>query len=223
MICPQCKSKEFKTVTELDDAGDVERRVCANESCGYIISEELVIEAVDGTKMRRPRAVKQEDQPDSFNFGGTETEEPKDRLMSADEMMHLALKTQEETVGKAAREIARNILEKCAENVLEGEYTYLIEENDSPPGAVIAQAVKELKDRSYKVKQTPVPGKGVEVHVKWPTKKKASRRKKAAEVAPSQVGVMELTPKQKRQQEEKAKRKEALRARSGSRKSPPKR
>jgi hypothetical protein len=220
MICPQCKAKEFKTSSVLDDAGDVERVTCANESCGYIVSEELVVEAADGSKRKRPRHVKAEDQPEGFAFTGSSTAASKpesDGLLTAEAMMLLALQTQEETVGKQAKEIAKEILSECAENVLNGEHTYVIEEENSPPGAVIVQVVQELKDRGYKVKKTPSPGKGTEIHVKWPTKRPQKKQKKKSPVAqdaPTVVETKELTPKQQRQMEERAKRKAALKARS---------
>lgn len=220
MICPQCKSKEFKTSTVLDDVGDVERKVCANEACMYIISEAVVEDAADGTKRKRPRSVKAEDQPEAFAFKGGASAVADDGMPTAEAMMLLAIQTQEETVGKAARELAKQILDECAKNVLEGEHTHLIEEDNTPPGSVVKQAVQELKDRGYKVKKTPTPGKGTEIKVQWPTKKthKTPKKKKAAETAP-QVAVVEastLTPKQQKQEAEKAKRKLALRARSKS-------
>lgn len=218
MQCPQCKSKEFKTSTVLDDVGDVERVACANGECGYVISEAIVEEAADGTKRKRPRSIKAEDQPETFAFGGGEATAEPDLLLSAEAMMQLAVKTQEETVGKQAKEIAKLILDECAANVLDGEHKYLIKEEESPAGAVIVQMVQELKDRGYKVKKTATPGEGTEIHVKWPTKKSTKSKKKrlAAEAAP-QVGVVtkaELTPKQKKQEAEKAKRRAALKARS---------
>jgi hypothetical protein len=219
MQCPQCKSKEFKTSTVLDDAGDVERVTCANEECQYVLSEAIVEEAADGTKRKRPRSIKAESQPESFAFGGGEAPPEPDLLLSAEAMMLLAMKTQEETVGKQAKEIAKLILDECAANVLSGEHKYLIKEEDSTPGVVIVQMVQELKDRGYKVKKTATPGEGTEIHVKWPTKKatKTKKKKLAAEAA-VQVGVVttkgELTPKQQKQQAERAKRKAALKARS---------
>lgn len=222
MICPQCKTKEFKVSMELDDQGDVERRTCANDSCKYIISEEIVTEAADGSKRKRPRHVKAEDQPEGFAFTGsgsstTTSKLEQDGLLTAEAMMLLALQTQEETIGKKAKEIAKDILSECAENVLAGEHTYIIEEENSPPGAVIIQVIQELKDRGYKVKKTPSPGQGTEIQVKWPTKRPQKKQKKkpsAATDVPTVVGTAELTPKQQRQAEERAKRKAALKARS---------
>jgi hypothetical protein len=218
MICPQCKSKEFKTGTVLDDAGDVQRTVCANESCQYIIGEKVIEKAADGTERMRPRSVSLEDQPEGLAFGGGADYED-DGMLTAEAMMLLAVQTKEETVGKAAKEIAKTILVECAKVVLDGEYTYLIEEDDTPPGAVIKQVVQELKDRKYKVKQTPVPGKGMEIKVQWPTKKPQKTSKRRAAEAAHPVGIVEksdLTPKQRKQEAEKAKRKAAYRARSKS-------
>lgn len=179
MPCPQCQTVEVKTSNEIGDAGDIERTICANEDCGAILKEEVIVDRGDGTKLRRPRPVKMEDQPESFQFANRNgTLAVPDDLLNADQMLQLAINTREETVGKDAREIAKSILMACAEVVLEGEHTYLIEEKDSPSGEVIKLAIKELTNRSYKVKQTPVPGKGVEVHIKWPTKQKPKRKKK---------------------------------------------
>jgi len=180
MPCPQCQTVEVKISNEIGDAGDIERTICANEDCATILKEEVIVDRGDGTKLRRPRPIKMEDQPDNFQFanrGGTLS--PPDELLSAEQMLQLAINTREETVGKDAREIAKTILNECAEVVLEGEHTYLIEEKDSPSGEVIKLAIKELTDRSYKVKKTPIPGKGVEVQIKWPTKQKPRRKKKS--------------------------------------------
>lgn len=216
--CQQCNGKDFKTNTEIGDAGDVERIVCANDSCKFIMKETLLVDRGDGTKQRRPRAVKVEDQPDSFQSHGMSVRED-DELPSVEQMTRLAMEAREETVNKRAREIAKTILSECAGKSLDGEHMHLIEEEDSPPGEVIKQAVKELTDRGYKVKKIPVPGEGIKVHIKWPTTKKAKRKtKKAAQDVP-QIEVVEktgLTEKQKKQAEERAKRKAALRARSGS-------
>lgn len=217
MNCQQCNGKDFKTATEVGDAGDIERTVCANDACMFIMKEVLLVERGDGTKQRRPRAVKVEDQPDSYQSKGLVV----DDLPSVEQMTRMAIESREETVNKRAREIAKIILEECAGNSLKGEHTHLIEEENSPPGEVIKQAVKELTDRGYKVKKVPVPGEGIEVHVKWPTKKSSRKTKRDAQAAP-QVEVVatkaELTPKQKKQADERAKRKAALRARSGSQK-----
>ena len=217
MQCTQCKSKEFKTSTVIADEGDVERTVCAQEACQFIMREVLIVEKEDGTKQHRPRRVKPEDQPEGFGSDGAPVPEA-DPLLSAEAMMLLAIRTQEETVGKLSRDIAKSILDECAQNVLKGEHTYLIEEKNSTPGAVISQVVQELKDRGYKIKKSATPGKGTEINVKWATKKTPNKRKsrKAALDAPAiqVVGKKELTPKQQKQAAERAKRKAALRARS---------
>ena len=215
MICQQCNGKDFKTSTEIGDVGDVERTTCSNEACMFVMKEVVLVDLGDGTKQRRPRAVKVEDQPDSFQSQGMVVDE----LPSVEQMTRMAIDAREETVNKRAREIAKTILSECAGKSLDGEHTHLIEEENSPPGEVIKQAVKELTDRGYKVKKIPVPGEGIKVQIKWPTAKKAARKsKKGAKVAP-QVEVvekLELSEKQKKQAEERAKRKAAQRARSVS-------
>jgi hypothetical protein len=177
MPCSQCQTVEVKISNEIGDAGDIERTICANEDCGAILKEEVIVDRGDGTKLKRPRPVKLEDQPENFQFNGVQGAIPDD-LLSADQMLQLAINTREETVGKEAREIAKTILMACAEVVLEGEHIHIIEEEDSPSGEVIRLAVKELTDRGYKVKKTPKPGEGTELQVKWPTKQKPHRRKK---------------------------------------------
>lgn len=204
----------------IGDDGDIKRIVCANESCGYIISEHVIKERADGTKHEVPRSLKLEDQPES-----AQQDSSSDDLPTAAEMLLLAMQTQENTVGKAAKEIAKDILKMCAENVLKGEHTYLIKEEDSHTSGVITQAVRELKDRGYKVKKTPLPGKGTEVYVKWPTKKTQSKKKVVVEAArrvePVDLPLPPPSEKQRRQQAELAKRREALKTRSASQKLPP--
>ena len=216
MNCQQCNGKDFKKATEVGDTGDIERTVCANESCMFIMKEVLLVERADGTKQKRPRAVKVEDQPDSYQ-SKTMTED--DGLPSVEQMTRMAIESREETVNKRAREIAKTILSECAGKSLDGEHTYLIEEENSPPGEVIKQAIKELTDRGYKIKKIPVPGEGIKVQIKWPTKKSSRQTKRAVQAAQQVevvVGKTEPSPKQKLQAEERAKRKAALRARSHS-------
>ena len=191
MSCPQCQTIEVKTSNEIGDSGDIVRTICANEDCGVILKEELIIDRGDGTKMRRPRPIKKEDQPESFQASNRDGTPFDDGLLSAEQMLQLAINTREETVGKEAREIAKIILMGCAEVVLKGEHTYIIEEENSPSGEVIKLVIRELTDRGYKVKKTPVPGEGIEVNIKWPTKQKQKRKriKEGVAVAPLVEGA----------------------------------
>lgn len=181
MKCPACGSEKIKTVSEMDDAGDIQKVICAEDDCGYIHSSEILVERADGSKMRKPQRIKPEDQPVSFDFaakGGGGMQSPEEHIMSAEEMLELAIRTREETVGKAAREIVRDILAACAEKVLEGEHEYLITEDDAPPGEVFSLALKELRAKGYRVKKTPEPGKGTWIQVKWPTNRRGRKKKK---------------------------------------------
>lgn len=226
MKCPACGSTEVKSIQEVDDAGDIEKVICAGEECGYIHSSEIIVERADGSKMKRPQRVKPEDQPVSFDFPakGEAAAPPEERIMSAQEMMELAIRTREETIGKAAKDIVRDILAACAENVLEGKHDYLIGED--VPGGVFSLVLKELRAKGYTVKKTAEPGKGTWTHVKWPTSrrgKKSAKKKKTPDVAPEE----EVTFKEKKgtsadpqaaqkQKQRAAQRKRALKARSKS-------
>ena len=175
-----CKHIDIKTNVIVGDEGDVEQTICASKTCNYILREEQLVERADGTTMRRARRVEAGSQPEEFEFKDKEGNlvPPEERLPSAQEMLALAIKTREDTIGKQARLLAKTILDECAEHVLEGEYTHCIKE-DEVPGDIVTLAVKELKGQGYRVKRTPEPGVGTWVHVKWPTK--VRKKKKGVE------------------------------------------
>jgi hypothetical protein len=225
-----CKHEETKINTIIDDAGDVEQTVCANKECGFIIKEEVLVTRPDGTEHRRPRRVDSGKQPEGFQFAGRggRLESPEEKIMSAQEMLALAVKTREETVGKQARELAKQIITACAENVLAGEHRYQVEAESNTPGEIISLAVKELKTQGYRVKKEPVPGEGVWITIKWPTQTRKKRKEKGKKLTAEETlefGPQEKTKKRKppskrdlevrqRQRQAAKRREEAMKARS---------
>lgn len=211
MKCPQCQSEKIRTVSDIDENGDVERIVCANEECGFILKEETIVERPDGTQHRRPRRVRPEDQPAKIH-GPLQLE---DEIPSAEDMMLQAIKVREETVGKASRDLVRNILKECAapEVILKGEYSHCVEEDADISGEVLSLAIKELRDRGYKPSKEPEPGKGTWIHIKWPTKKKKSRRKKRSEsTSPSEPQVQVKVKKKQTSHDEETRQKQTAAA-----------
>ena len=218
--CPACKGTETRKTSVVDDVGTVEQLVCANKECGYVLREEQVIEREDGTEVRRPRSVKPESQPEGFSFG-PDNKKPEEPILTAEQMMALAIETREKTIGEASRALAKDIVEACAEHVLEGEHDYLISDDDMPPGEVLQAAVQELKDRGYTVRKSAEPGKGTWVKVKWPTKRKKRRKTSkskqeepqvsvVAKKAPSKKQAMGEDPEVKKRQKSAAKRRKQI-------------
>jgi len=165
-----CKHANTKTSMSVDDQGDVETQTCTD--CGFILREVLIIESnVGGETIRRPRAVAYDAQPEGFHFPAEKApaSASNDRIITAQEMALLAVKTREETTGKDTRELLKKMLDACVQNILEGKHTYLITPEDAVPGEVLVAAVKELKAQGYKVGKTPAPGEGVWVEIQWPT------------------------------------------------------
>ena len=215
MKCPSCGSNEIKTIHEVDDVGDIEKITCANEECGYILSSSVVVERADGSKMKRPRSVPSSEQPKpSFQL------EEEDDILSAQEMMELAIRTREQTIGKAAKEIVSDVVECCAKHVLDGNYDYLIGEEKEVSGEIISMAVKDLKDRGYRVRKTAEPGKGTWLNVKWSTTRKGRKpKKKPNSAAPPQEENLQFKEKKEpttaqKQRAAAAHRKKALSSRS---------
>jgi hypothetical protein len=219
----QCKHEETRIIIEADGPDDIEKTVCANDECGYVLKEEIVVERPDGTTQRRPRHVRLEDQPEQFQFfKNGKAVSPEEKILSARDMALLAVQTREETVGKKARELVKTILDECIEKVLVGEHRHQIKPEDEIPGEILTLALKELRAQGYKVKKTPEPGAGVWVEVKWPTTVRKSRKTKqpaAGEISfPKEkkpLGEPDRDAQQKQQAAAKHRQK-ALKARSDS-------
>lgn len=186
MKCPKCRGDKIKVSMTMDDSGDVEETVCADDECGWIIQRDQIVEQLDGEKIKRRRRVKPSEQPETA-LPPLEVEAP---ILTAAEMMQLAIHTRDKTLGKQSRDIVRNILNFCATPavLLRGKYVYTFDEENKEevPAEVIALVIKELRVRGYKPKKIPVPGKGTQVEVSWPTKKKTVRKKKRRETASAQ-------------------------------------
>lgn len=113
------------------------------------------------------------------------------KVISAAEMLKLAIKEKEQTFGKRVQELLAEIMDGCKLVILEGKYSHRIDVGDSIPAEVIRQAAKDLKTLGYKVKVGPDP-KGLTVlTIRWPVKeekpvKKQGRHtiKEVAEAAP---------------------------------------
>lgn len=172
-----CKHLDVRINTIISDGGDIEQTICANEDCKYILKEEQMVERADGTSLKRARPVKPESQPEGFEFKDKNLVPPEERLLSAQEMLALAIETRENTIGKQARELAKVILEECAKHVLLGEYTHCITEG-TVSGEIVTLTYKELKAQGYRVKKTPEPGVGTQLNIKWPIKLRKKKGKK---------------------------------------------
>ncbi len=107
------------------------------------------------------------------------------RLLSAQEMLSLAIRERQENLGNKIREFALIIQDRCRDVILDGKLKYQLSLDDPqlPSGEVISGAIKELRGLGYKAKQIPDPQNGsLDIYVSWPTKIKT---KKASSNHPS--------------------------------------
>lgn len=139
---------------------------------------------------------KSEEQPltnrDESTSTTSEVSASSERLISAQEMLQLAIKEREETFGRRVKEIINHILQECKEVILNGKLTYQLDNTVSLE--VGNGVVKELKRLGYKVQKQAEPGEHeptIFLTVGWPTKlTKATKIKKA-------VVIEEPTPTKK--------------------------
>ncbi|MFQ5351741.1 MAG: hypothetical protein ACE5D3_01555 [Candidatus Binatia bacterium] len=226
--CPGCNKEDFRVRVGIDDQGDVEETVCADDDCGYILKRERIVERPDGTKQRRPQRVAPDEQPEGLSpMKGRGPISLEEEIPSAEEMMRLAVQMREETVGKAARDIVRGALKEAAEPnvILKGNYEFLVSEEDGVPAVVLKEVVRNLRERGYKPTRRAEPGVGTWIQIKWPTTAKSKRKKSKAPVQPKDSqeisfkkktsGPQVESPKAATQQRAAAKhRQKALKARS---------
>ena len=177
---------------------DIEQHIRTSDN--FVVKEVLISEDAQGNEVRRPRAVPMSSQPLAegeeieFELGSKDKTGPGDtaktRLISAAEMASKAVKLREETVGAEARELCIKILEEAATRALDGLLEYLLTEEVK--GEVVQLCVKELKDLGYKVTKHPIPGEGVYICLRWPTRKTTPRKKKKVAKAPTPETAEEL-------------------------------
>lgn len=215
MLCPLCQSKETRETTEVGDGGDIKLTLCANQDCGYVHKKRVITVRPDGTTIERNRRVRPEDQPEGFVV-----EEVEDRIISADEMMRLAIKTREETIGKEANAIVREIIDKCSDPkiILDGKFSYLLtnERIEELPSDVVGMVVSKLADRGYKPRKVAAPGEGTRINIKWPTQKKKTRARKKKPAEDIQITKPKRQKKDPKQAAAANHRKKAQQARSKS-------
>jgi len=210
MQCPFCKSEDIKIRVDIDDAGDVEETVCAEDACGYILKRERIIEQLDGTKVHRPQRVSAEEQPEGLvSKKGRGPMSVEEEIPSAADMARVAEQMREETIGRAARDLVRAFLKEVAtpDIVLKGEHSFVIPEDDDVPAVVIEEVIKELRARGYKPARNPEPGVGTWIQIKWPTQVAKKRKKRKADSTPE---TEELVFKKKNEGDEEIKRKARL-------------
>lgn len=107
------------------------------------------------------------------------------KVMSAAEMMRLAIREKELTFGTKVQELLAEIMDGCKEVILEGTYSHTIPMMAGLTADMVKQAVKDLKNLGYKVKLEVDPGSMGIMTVKWPLKEDKvakTRRKKVMEV-----------------------------------------
>ncbi len=129
-----------------------------------------------------------------------EAEPDKPAVISASEMLRLALREREATFGKRVQELLQQIMEGCKSVILTGSYTHEVGFDVDVPAEVIKQAVRELKGLGYKVKVEPAPDVLATITVKWPVKEdkkgKRGRPPKTAKVVEETAAPVEA-PKPK--------------------------
>lgn len=224
MKCTLCKGTETKIVSYIDEQNDVERTVCANEDCEWIIREEVIVPRPDGTQNRLPRRVAPDQQPVKA-VGGAAPATTDNRILSAQEMMEKAIKMREETIGKQIKDLLLSALEGCAEpdNLLAGKYKFLVEEG-TVQGIVLAGAVKELRGLGYTVTKSPKPGEGTWIEVKWPTKR-AKKRKDKKKTTPGRekppVTTEEISFPNEKDKPKRGRKKKSATSKEKQKKTPP--
>ncbi len=117
-------------------------------------------------------------------------------LISASEMLRLALREREATFGKLVHELLEEIMTGCKSVILDGVYNHSIPLMQGISSEVVKQAVRELKGLGYKVKVVPDPGSLATLTVKWPVKedKAAKKLKKASRVVKEPVQEVATPP-----------------------------
>ncbi len=158
-----------------------ESRIGINVLAGEGPNGEDVVQTIDKRtgdvikeELRRPREPKNsapEIDPDTGEPTETDTPPRPTRLLTAQEMLYLAVKEREETFGRRVNELAGAIQEKIKSVILAGKTDYSITDY---PGEVVKGAIKELRGLGYKLKQIPQPEtSGTLIVISWPTKLKA--------------------------------------------------
>lgn len=110
-------------------------------------------------------------------------------MPTAAQMTALAQAEREKTIGNVAKELVKEMLAACSENVLKGKHSHLIENPEELPPEVLKEVITKLRALGYTVKKRPEPGKGLWVDIKWPTKTKKPRKKvEAVEPVPKKRG-----------------------------------
>jgi hypothetical protein len=115
--------------------------------------------------------------------GAVETKRPS-KIPSAQELMRLAIKEREQTLGLQVSSLIEKMMDECRKVILDGICEYNIPPEEKPSGVVLKQAVKELKGLGYKVSLAPSPDGFNTVTIKWPTKDNSPKKKVMEKPAP---------------------------------------
>jgi len=157
-----------------------ENRIAINVLAGEGPNGEDIVQTIDRRngnvvkeELRRPRDPKpSSSEPDDDTLSESESTPARPtRLLSAQEMLYLAVKEREETFGRRVNELAGAIQSQIKNHILDGKTEYIVTDS---PGEVIKGTIKELRGLGYKLKQTPQPDTGgSKIVISWPTKLKA--------------------------------------------------
>jgi hypothetical protein len=119
-----------------------------------------------------------------------EVEKP---LLSAAEMTQLAVKAQNDTVGKRVNEVIRGMLDSAAENVLSGKYIHLLDRDEVSP-KLTKDIISALKGLGYTVRKKERTDGDTNLTISWKTTKPKTQKAKSSTVKGKERTMQEESP-----------------------------